>query len=150
MALWSSVVDDYDLEEHERTLLVQAVRTVDLPERLDEEVRRDGSLVESPQGQKAHPAATEAPSAAHRSGPSSRRSTASGGRRGRPAGRRPTAEACGRAGRLRHPRGCPVRRCIPPVEFSLGKPPQELLRFAPRTSSEWTAAAAREAGRAIG
>jgi hypothetical protein len=43
-----------------------------------------------------------------------------------------------------------VRRRIPPVEFSLGKPPQELLRFAPRTSSEWTAAAAREAGRAIG
>jgi hypothetical protein len=60
MALWSSVVDDYDLEEHERTLLLQAVRTVDLPERFDEEVRRDGSLVESPQGQKAHPAATEA------------------------------------------------------------------------------------------
>lgn len=60
LALWSSVVDDYDLEEHERTLLVQAVRTVDLLEKLDEEVRRDGPLVESPQGQKAHPAATEA------------------------------------------------------------------------------------------
>jgi hypothetical protein len=60
LALWSSVVDAYDLEEHERTLLVQAVRTVDLLEKLDEEVRRDGPLVESPQGQKAHPAATEA------------------------------------------------------------------------------------------
>jgi hypothetical protein len=53
------VVDDYDLEEHERTLLAQAVRTVDLLEKLDAEVRRDGPLVESPQGQKAHPAATE-------------------------------------------------------------------------------------------
>src|SRR3954467_12111108 len=60
LALWSSVVDDYDLEEHERTLLVQAVRTVDLLEKLDAEVRRDGPLVESPQGRKAHPAATEA------------------------------------------------------------------------------------------
>jgi hypothetical protein len=60
LALWSSVVGAYDLEEHERTLLVQAVRTVDLLEKLDAEVRRDGPLVESPQGQKAHPAATEA------------------------------------------------------------------------------------------
>jgi hypothetical protein len=60
LALWASVVDDYTLEEHERTLLVQAVRTVDLLEKLDAEVRRDGPLVESPQGRKAHPAATEA------------------------------------------------------------------------------------------
>jgi hypothetical protein len=43
------VVEDFDLEEHERTLLVQAVRTVDLLEQLDAEVRRDGPLVESPQ-----------------------------------------------------------------------------------------------------
>ena len=47
-------------KEHERTLLMQAVRTVDLLEKLDTEVRRDGPLVESPQGTKAHPAATEA------------------------------------------------------------------------------------------
>ena len=32
-----------------------------------------------------------------------------------------------------------MRRRIPPVEFSHGEPPQELLRFAPRTSSEWMA-----------
>src|SRR5687768_8483451 len=32
-----------------------------------------------------------------------------------------------------------MRRRVPPVEFSHGEPPQELLRFAPRTSSEWTA-----------
>src|SRR5687768_10599511 len=60
LALWSSVVDVYDLEEHERTLLVQAVRTVDLLAKLDIELRRDGVLIESPQGMKAHPAATEA------------------------------------------------------------------------------------------
>lgn len=59
-ALWASVVDVFDLEEHERTLLVQAVRTVDLIEKLDDEVRRDGPVIESPQGRKAHPAATEA------------------------------------------------------------------------------------------
>ncbi|GAB3349942.1 hypothetical protein GCM10027300_13440 [Modestobacter lapidis] len=60
LALWSSVVDVFDLEQHERALLVEAVRTVDLLAKLDAEVRRDGVMVESPQGMKAHPAATEA------------------------------------------------------------------------------------------
>ena len=59
-ALWSSVTDAFDLEEHERTLLVQAVRTVDLLEKLDAEVRRDGPTIDSSQGLRAHPAATEA------------------------------------------------------------------------------------------
>src|SRR5947209_7082751 len=59
-ALWSSVVDVFDLEEHERTLLVQAVRTVDLLAKLEAQLQRDGVMVESPQGLKAHPAATEA------------------------------------------------------------------------------------------
>jgi hypothetical protein len=36
--LWDSVVDRYELDKHERALLVEAVRTVDL---LDHEVRRD-------------------------------------------------------------------------------------------------------------
>lgn len=58
--LWSSVVDVYDLDEHELALLVEAVRTVDVLADLDTAVRRDGPLVESPQGQKAHPAAVEA------------------------------------------------------------------------------------------
>ena len=58
--LWSSVVDVFELEEHELALLVQAVRTLDLLERLDAEVRRDGPLIDSSQGLRAHPAATEA------------------------------------------------------------------------------------------
>lgn len=58
--LWDSVVGPYDLDEHELALLVEAVRTVDLLADLDAAVRRDGALVESPQGQRAHPAAVEA------------------------------------------------------------------------------------------
>ena len=58
--LWSSVIDEYDLEEHEVALLTEAVRSVDLLTRLDAAVRRDGPLVDSPQGAKAHPAAVEA------------------------------------------------------------------------------------------
>lgn len=58
--LWSSVVDVFDLDEHERVLLVEAVRTVDLLAELDAAVRADGALVDSPQGVKANPAAVEA------------------------------------------------------------------------------------------
>lgn len=58
--LWDAVLGEYELEEHEMALLVEAVRTVDLLELLDAEVRRDGPLVSSPQGVKAHPAAVEA------------------------------------------------------------------------------------------
>ncbi len=58
--LWGSVLEVYDLDEHERTLLREAVRTVDLLDQLDAEVRADGVMVESPQGRKAHPAAVEA------------------------------------------------------------------------------------------
>jgi len=58
--LWSSVTDAYDLDEHERALLVEAVRTVDLLTELDASVRADGALVDSPQGVKANPAAVEA------------------------------------------------------------------------------------------
>jgi hypothetical protein len=59
-ALWHSVVDEFDLEEHERALLVEAVRTVDLLDELDEAVKAEGAIVESPQGRKANPAAVEA------------------------------------------------------------------------------------------
>lgn len=58
--LWSSVVDVYELEEHEQTLLVQAVRTVDLLDDLEAIVGREGAVIDSPQGRKAHPAAVEA------------------------------------------------------------------------------------------
>lgn len=58
--LWDAVMADYDLDEHESALLVEAVRTVDLLDELDAAVRKDGALVSSPQGLKAHPAAVEA------------------------------------------------------------------------------------------
>ncbi len=60
LRLWSSVVEEYDLEEHETALLVEAVRTVDLLDELAERVRKDGAVIASPQGDKAHPAAVEA------------------------------------------------------------------------------------------
>ncbi len=58
--LWDSVLADYELEEHEAVLLAEAVRTVDLLAALDTAVRREGAIVESPQGRKANPAAVEA------------------------------------------------------------------------------------------
>ena len=58
--LWKSVVDEYDLDEHEVALLVQAVRTVDVLEKLDAQVRRDGPVVSGSQGERAHPALVEA------------------------------------------------------------------------------------------
>jgi hypothetical protein len=58
--LWFSVVDEWELEEHEIALLVQAVRTVDLLDRLDGLVRDEGAVIDSPQGRRANPAAVEA------------------------------------------------------------------------------------------
>ncbi|WP_299051784.1 hypothetical protein [uncultured Nocardioides sp.] len=58
--LWSSVVDEYELDEHELALLVEAVRTVEVLAKLDERVRCDGPLVTTPQGERAHPALVEA------------------------------------------------------------------------------------------
>ncbi len=55
--LWSSVVDDYKLDEHELALLVEACRTVDLFDEPAAAVRRDGVLVMGPAGQRPHPAA---------------------------------------------------------------------------------------------
>jgi hypothetical protein len=58
--LWDSVLDDYEFEEHETALLVEAVHTVDLLDLLDARVRDEGPIVASPQGAKANPAAVEA------------------------------------------------------------------------------------------
>jgi hypothetical protein len=57
--LWVSIVDDYELAEHELVLLRQAVRTLDLVALLEASIRRDGPVIESPQGRKAHPAVVE-------------------------------------------------------------------------------------------
>ncbi|KGH43232.1 hypothetical protein IN07_24145 [Modestobacter caceresii] len=58
--LWQAVVSSYELAEHERALLIEACRTLDLLDRLDTEVRRDGPVIQTPQGLRAHPAAVEA------------------------------------------------------------------------------------------
>jgi hypothetical protein len=58
--LWEAIAGQYELDEHEVALLVETVRTVDLCEKLEERVRADGPLVDTPQGLKAHPAAVEA------------------------------------------------------------------------------------------
>ena len=59
-ALWASVTTEYDLEEHERALLIEAVRTVDVLAELDAAVRSEGAIVEGPSGTRAHPALVEA------------------------------------------------------------------------------------------
>ncbi len=58
--LWASIVARYELEEHERALLVEAERTLNLLADLDAAVRAGGAVVDSPQGMKAYPAAVEA------------------------------------------------------------------------------------------
>jgi len=58
--LWLSVVTDYDLDEHERAVLVEAVRTVDVLDELDAAVRSEGAIVDGPQGSRANPAVVEA------------------------------------------------------------------------------------------
>lgn len=58
--LWDSILDVYDLDEHEQALLVETVRTVDLLDLLEQELVADGPIISSPQGLKAHPAAVEA------------------------------------------------------------------------------------------
>lgn len=57
--LWEAVVEQYDLDEHELALLRESARTVDLLEDLQQQVGRDGSIIMSPQGMKAHPAVVE-------------------------------------------------------------------------------------------
>lgn len=54
--LWNSVVQRFELDEHELALLTEAVRTIDVLDRLDTMVRRDGVLVDG----RAHPALVEA------------------------------------------------------------------------------------------
>ena len=58
--LWRSVLDEYELEEHELLLLREAVRTVDTLDLLERRVQEDGPLLGSSQGERAHPALVEA------------------------------------------------------------------------------------------
>lgn len=58
--LWKSVTNDYELGEHELTILLEAARTADALETLESIVREEGVTVTTPQGVKAHPALVEA------------------------------------------------------------------------------------------
>jgi hypothetical protein len=60
-ALWRSVVDVWELDEHEIALLREAVRTVDQLDQLAAIVKRQGLIVDGGKaGPKAHPALVEA------------------------------------------------------------------------------------------
>src|SRR5215204_5976092 len=59
-ALWDAVVAVYELEEHELLLLREMVRTVDTLDALEARVAADGVLLDSSQGERAHPALVEA------------------------------------------------------------------------------------------
>jgi hypothetical protein len=58
--LWSSVLDDFELGEHEVQLLVSACRCADTIEGLDALVAQEGLMSESSQGSRVHPAVVEA------------------------------------------------------------------------------------------
>lgn len=58
--LWRSITADYELGEHELSILLEASRTVDALEALEKIVREDGVTNVSPQGVRAHPALVEA------------------------------------------------------------------------------------------
>lgn len=60
-ALWRDVQQRYELEEHERGLLLEMCRTLDALDRLATVVVREGDLVTDHLGnQRAHPALVEA------------------------------------------------------------------------------------------
>lgn len=56
--LWKSVVDEYELEEHEHRLLLEMARTADMLDALQALVDRDGPI--HPETGRAHPALVEA------------------------------------------------------------------------------------------
>lgn len=58
-ALWKAVLDEFELEEHERQVLREAARTADLIDRLQAILDAEGPMSESSQGQRVHPAAVE-------------------------------------------------------------------------------------------
>lgn len=58
--LWRAIVGDYELAQHELTVLLEAARTVDALEQLEAIVEAEGVVHDSPQGKRAHPALVEA------------------------------------------------------------------------------------------
>ncbi len=57
--LWREVMAVYELEQHELLLLREACRVSDRLDELAALVERDGAVVDSPQGERAHPALVE-------------------------------------------------------------------------------------------
>lgn len=58
--LFRSVTEDFELGEHELSILLEASRTVDALDELEKIVRDEGVTNVSPQGVRAHPALVEA------------------------------------------------------------------------------------------
>lgn len=58
--LWRTVVADFELGEHELVVLLEAARTVDALQALEDIVTEQGVTNVSPQGVRAHPALVEA------------------------------------------------------------------------------------------
>lgn len=58
--LWRATTDEFELADHELSVLLEACRTVDNLQQLDEIVSREGVTNTSPQGVRAHPALVEA------------------------------------------------------------------------------------------
>ena len=57
--LFESVVGEFALAEHELSVLEEAARTLDTVTRLERILAKEGLIVASPQGSKAHPALVE-------------------------------------------------------------------------------------------
>lgn len=58
-ALWRAVLEDFDLDEHERGMLTQAARIADLCDDLQRLLDAEGLMTTTSQGPRVHPAAVE-------------------------------------------------------------------------------------------
>jgi hypothetical protein len=58
--LWTSVLADFELDNHEMVLLLEACRTIDVLNALDELVGAEGLMSETSQGPRVHPGVAEA------------------------------------------------------------------------------------------
>lgn len=57
--LWASVVDEFELAEHELAVLEEACRIRDQLEKLRKAIKDDGTMIPSSQGSRLHPAIAE-------------------------------------------------------------------------------------------
>src|SRR4051795_10588840 len=59
-ALWRAVMRDYELDEHETTILREACRTADSLDALQALIDSEGLMASTSQGPRVHPALVEA------------------------------------------------------------------------------------------